>query len=98
MISKMRGDEAGSRIGIVISTTRQGRFGDKPAAWIRDIAAARSDLEVEIIDLRNYPMPFFNEPASPIYTPPTDSAARSWGDLLIWRSWRRTQERARLCL
>ncbi|MDB5401370.1 MAG: reductase, partial [Rhodopila sp.] len=42
-------------IGIVISTTREGRFGDKPAAWIRDLAAARGDLEVEIIDLRDYP-------------------------------------------
>ncbi|MEA2767074.1 MAG: hypothetical protein QOD93_36 [Acetobacteraceae bacterium] len=66
-------------IGIVISTTREGRFGDKPAAWIRDLAAARGDLEVEIIDLRDYPMPFFDEPASPLYVPPKNEAARRWG-------------------
>src|SRR5258708_12276409 len=66
------------RIGIVISTTRQGRFGDKPAAWIRDHAAARRDLEVEIVDLRDYPMPFFDEPGSPIYAPPRNEAARRW--------------------
>jgi NAD(P)H-dependent FMN reductase len=66
-------------IGIVISTTREGRFGDKPAAWIRDLAAARGDLEVEIIDLRDYPMPFFDEPASPLYVPPQNEAARRWG-------------------
>jgi NAD(P)H-dependent FMN reductase len=66
------------RIGIVISTTRQGRFGDKPAAWIRDHAAARGDLEVEIVDLREYPMPFFDEPGSPIYMPPRDEVARRW--------------------
>jgi NAD(P)H-dependent FMN reductase len=66
-------------IGIVISTTREGRFGDKPAAWIRDHAAARGDLEVEIIDLRDYPMPFFDEPASPLYVPPKNEAARRWG-------------------
>jgi NAD(P)H-dependent FMN reductase len=66
------------RIGIVISTTREGRFGDKPAAWIRDIAAARGDLEVEIVDLRDYPMPFFDEPGSPIYAPPRNEVARRW--------------------
>ncbi|MDB5399345.1 MAG: putative reductase, partial [Rhodopila sp.] len=58
---------------------REGRFGDKPAAWIRDLAAARGDLEVEIIDLRDYPMPFFDEPASPLYVPPKNEAARRWG-------------------
>ena len=68
------------RIGIVISTTREGRFGDKPAAWIRDIAAARGDLQVEIVDLRDYPMPFFDEPVSPFYAPPSDDAARRWGE------------------
>jgi NAD(P)H-dependent FMN reductase len=67
------------RIGIVISTTREGRFGDKPAAWIHNLAAARGDLDVEIIDLRDYPMPFFDEPGSPIYMPPRDEAARRWG-------------------
>jgi NAD(P)H-dependent FMN reductase len=67
------------RIGLVISTTREGRFGDKPARWIHDLAAARGDLEVELVDLRDYPMPFFDEPGSPIYMPPKDAAARRWG-------------------
>lgn len=67
------------RIGIVISTTREGRFGDKPAAWVHDIAAARGDLAVEIVDLREYPMPLFQEAASPAYVPPKDEAARRWG-------------------
>ncbi|MDB5424797.1 MAG: putative NADPH-dependent reductase [Phenylobacterium sp.] len=67
------------RVGIVISTTREGRFGDKPAAWIHERAAARGDLEVEIVDLRDYPMPFFDEPTSPFYAPPRDEAARRWG-------------------
>ena len=69
-------------IGIVIATTREGRFGDKPAAWIRDIAAARGDLEVEIIDLRDYPMPFFDEPGSPIYQAPKNEAAHRWAHKL----------------
>src|SRR5258707_4053073 len=67
------------RVGIVISATREGRFGDRPARWIRDLATARNDLAVELIDLRDYPMPFFDEPGSPLYTPPKDEAARRWG-------------------
>jgi NAD(P)H-dependent FMN reductase len=67
-----------TRIGIVISTTREGRFGDKPAAWIRDIAAARGDMEVEIVDLRDYPMPLFDEPASPAWAEPKNEVARRW--------------------
>lgn len=67
------------RIGIVISTTREGRFGDKAAAWIHQIAAARGDLAFEIVDLRDYPMPLFEEAASPAYVPPKNEAARRWG-------------------
>jgi len=66
------------RIGIVIATTRQGRFGDKPAAWIRDLAAARTDMEFEIVDLRDYPMPFFDEPMSPAWAPPKNEVAQRW--------------------
>jgi hypothetical protein len=33
------------RIGIVISTSREGRFADKPAAWVRNLAVARAILD-----------------------------------------------------
>jgi NAD(P)H-dependent FMN reductase len=66
------------RIGIVISTTRMGRFGDKPAAWIRDLAAARDDMRVEIVDLRDYPLPLFDEPMSPAWVAPKNDIARRW--------------------
>ncbi|MDB5451405.1 MAG: reductase [Phenylobacterium sp.] len=67
------------KIGIVISTTREGRFGDKAAQWIYDLAKARGDFDVEIVDLRDYPMPFFDEIGSPLYVPPTNEDARRWG-------------------
>ncbi|MFC3079016.1 NADPH-dependent FMN reductase [Phenylobacterium terrae] len=66
------------KIGIVISSTREGRFGEKPAKWIHDLAAARGDLDVELIDLRDYPMPFFEEATSPAYAAPADDVARAW--------------------
>jgi NAD(P)H-dependent FMN reductase len=66
------------KIGIVISTTREGRFGDKPAQWIRDLAARRDDIEVEIVDLRDYPLPFFDEPRSPAYGQSERPEVKRW--------------------
>jgi NAD(P)H-dependent FMN reductase len=66
-------------IGIIIGSTRQGRFGDKPAKWIHGLAEQRSDLRFELIDLRDHALPFFDEPASPAWAPVQNEAARQWG-------------------
>ena len=66
------------KIAIIISTTRAARFGDKPAKWIHGIAAARSDMSVELVDLRDYPMPFFDEPASNAWVPSKNEVAQRW--------------------
>jgi NAD(P)H-dependent FMN reductase len=66
------------KIAIIISTTRPTRFGDKPAQWIHDIAAARGDMDVEIIDLRDYPLPFFEEVASNLWVPSKGEEAQRW--------------------
>ena len=67
------------RIGIIISTTRKARFADRPAQWLLDLASRRSDAEFEIVDLRDYPMPFFEEDLSPAWAPPAHPAALAWG-------------------
>jgi NAD(P)H-dependent FMN reductase len=67
------------QIGIVIGTTREGRFADAPARWIAEAGAARGDLALEIVDLRDYPLPFFDEPTSPAYGTPRDAVAQRWG-------------------
>jgi len=66
------------KIGIVISTTRATRFGHKPAEWVKTIAAERNDIAVEIVDLRDYPMPFFDEVASNAWVPTTNEVAQRW--------------------
>ncbi|MGV3575714.1 MAG: NADPH-dependent FMN reductase [Devosia sp.] len=66
------------RIGIVISTTRAARFADKPTNWLKSIAEARDDIEVEIVDLRDYPMPFFEAAMSPGYVPVDHPVAQAW--------------------
>lgn len=66
------------RIGVILGSTRQGRFGERPANWILDIARQRADMSVELIDLRDYPLPMFDEAASPAWMPPTHPVAQSW--------------------
>jgi NAD(P)H-dependent FMN reductase len=65
-------------IAVIISTTRAARFGDKPAKWIYDIAAARRDMDLELLDLRDYPMPFFDEAATDAWAPTTNEVAQRW--------------------
>ncbi len=67
------------RIGIIISTTREGRFGDEPARWVLDMASGRTDLDFEIVDLRDYPLSLFGETDSPAYNGSLEpGAARRW--------------------
>ena len=66
------------KIAIIISTTRAARFGHKPAQWIQDIAAGRDDMETEIVDLRDFPMPFFDEVASNAWVPSQNPVAQRW--------------------
>jgi NAD(P)H-dependent FMN reductase len=67
------------KIGIILGTTRQGRFADKPAKWIFDLAQAHGGAQFEVVDLRDWPMPFFDEPFSPARgVPPTNEVAQRW--------------------
>lgn len=66
------------KIGIIIGSTRDTRFGDKPAAWVANIAKERTDLEFEIVDIRDYNLPFFNEVASNAWAPSKSEAAQKW--------------------
>ncbi|MDR3581950.1 MAG: NAD(P)H-dependent oxidoreductase [Candidatus Pacebacteria bacterium] len=52
------------KIKVILGSTRQQRFGEQPAKWIFEKAKAKG-LDVELLDLRDYPLPFFDEPVSP---------------------------------
>ena len=66
------------RIGIILSTTRETRFADRPAQWVLDIAKTRGDADYEIVDLRDYPIPFFDAVGSPRFVPQTNEVALRW--------------------
>lgn len=66
------------KIAVVVGSVRENRFADKPARWIADLAEARGDMEVEIVDLKDYPMPLFAEPVSPVWGQSQNEDARRW--------------------
>lgn len=68
------------RIALIIGSTRPNRFADTPVRWIADAAAGRRDLTLELLDLRDWPLPFYNEPASPLATGGaySDPVAERW--------------------
>lgn len=54
-------------IKVIAGSTREGRFSDKAALWIAEEIKKQKGVTVEVLDLRDYEMPFFNEPVSPSY-------------------------------
>lgn len=57
------------KIGIIMGSIREGRVNEGVANWVKEVAEAYSpDVDFEIVDLLDYPLPLFNEAASPAYT------------------------------
>jgi NAD(P)H-dependent FMN reductase len=52
------------KVGLIVGSTRPHRFADIPVRWLVEGASVRSDLRLTELDLRDYELPFFNEPAS----------------------------------
>ena len=65
-------------IAVVIGSARPTRFADKPAQWILKQAQARDDITVELVDLRDHPLPFFDEIASNMWMPSQNPEAVHW--------------------
>jgi NAD(P)H-dependent FMN reductase len=56
------------KIALIIGSTRPNRFADKPAQWMADGAKSRRDFRLTTLDLRDFNLPFFAEPLSPMFT------------------------------
>ena len=66
-----------TKLQIILGTTREGRNGERVAPWVVRRAEAHGGFEVELIDLRDWPLPIFQEHlgtigniANPTYSDP----------------------------
>jgi NAD(P)H-dependent FMN reductase len=66
------------KIALIIGSTRATRFADKPAHWLLDEAQKRTDMQIELVDLRDYDLPLFDEAASNLWMPSADERAVKW--------------------
>src|SRR5206468_4812064 len=52
-------------ISVIVGSTRAGRFSEKPARWILHHLKKRDGVDARLLDLRDFPMPFFDQPVTP---------------------------------
>ncbi len=67
-------------ISVIVGSTRQGRFSEKPARWIFQHLKNR-DVDARLLDLRDFPMPFFDQampPAMPGRPPYENEVVKKW--------------------
>src|SRR5258706_10783140 len=50
---------------VIIGRTGKGRFSEKPAHWILEKLRKREAIDARLLDLRDFPMPFFDQPVPP---------------------------------
>ena len=68
-------------ISVIAASTRQGRFSEKPAQWIFQHLKKREGVDARLLDLRDFPMPFFDAavpPATPGRAPYDNEVVRKW--------------------
>jgi NAD(P)H-dependent FMN reductase len=66
------------KVAVIISSTRPTRFGEIPAKWILEKANARPEIDAEIVDIRDFDLPFFDEMASNAWMPSANQNAVKW--------------------
>lgn len=66
------------KIALITSTTRDSRWGMEPTNWLLEQAKARSDFDIELVDLKDFDLPMFDEVASNAWVPSQDAKAVAW--------------------
>ena len=66
------------KIALIIGSTRAARWADKPAQWMLKQMQAREDLDAELVDLRDFDLPLYNEAGPLQMMPGTDPKGQVW--------------------
>lgn len=56
------------RIGIITGSTRDSRVNRQVAEWVKSIADQRTDAEFELVDIKDYNLPRYNESVPAVFT------------------------------
>jgi NAD(P)H-dependent FMN reductase len=68
-------------ISVIVGSTREGRFSERPARWILQHLQKREGIDARLLDLRDFPMPFFDQalpPGMPGRAPYQHEVVKRW--------------------
>ncbi len=68
-------------ISVIVGSKRPGRFSEKPAQWILQQLQKREEIQAQLLDLRDFPMAFFDQPmprAMPGRPPYEHEVVKKW--------------------
>jgi NAD(P)H-dependent FMN reductase len=71
-------------IQIILASIRPNRVTERVAKWVNTEASNLEGVKVEIVDLKDYVLPLFDEPVSPQYSPQRqpEEIVKKWLDKL----------------
>ena len=70
--------EAPPLIQIIVASTRDGRRGERAAAWFDGIARAREDIRSELLDLLAWDLPWYRDAVVPARGQYSEEATLRW--------------------
>ncbi|GAA3220293.1 NADPH-dependent FMN reductase [Nonomuraea helvata] len=71
-----------TRIGIIVGSSRPDRNSEQVARWVWDHASRRDDATFELIDLRDFPLPYFDEPFPPAFGNYQNEHTKQWASTI----------------
>ena len=79
------GNNLGLKVKVIIGSTRKKRYADKTAYWIAGEVGKLPGVEVEILDLRDFPMPFYEEEMSALRLNGkySDEVVKRWSERIV---------------
>lgn len=67
-----------NKIGIILGSTKPGRNGEAVAKWVYNIAKKREDAQFELVDIKDYDLPLYDEPYPAMMQQYTKDHTKKW--------------------
>jgi NAD(P)H-dependent FMN reductase len=72
-------------VKVIIGSTRPGRFGQQPAAWLVELSKEHPEATYELVDLADFDLPLLDEPVPPSMVTNGEYAnehTKKWADII----------------
>jgi NAD(P)H-dependent FMN reductase len=66
------------KLAIIIGSTRPGRKANAVARWVYEIAAKRSDVQCELVDIKDFNLPLLDEAVPPMMAQYSHPHTKAW--------------------